>query len=149
MKISIKMKNRKILKLLIKSKQLWKSTNLSFWYRTIDMSNKSRGVDGRGLGMAWNWDASQLMNLHPNQIPTSQWSGGVVQLLPQKSCNKVNFATKGISHIIVELGKWIWIHSKRIPQTYNKFSEIYPPLPPIFWNSENYNNILWKIDIYS
>ena len=39
----------------------------------------------------------------------------------------MNFATKGISHIIVKLGKWIWIYSKRIPQTFNKFSEIYPP----------------------
>ena len=26
------------------------SLNFSFWYRTIDMSNKSLGVDGRGLG---------------------------------------------------------------------------------------------------
>ena len=24
--------------------------NFSFWYRTIDMSNKSLGVDGQGLG---------------------------------------------------------------------------------------------------
>ena len=35
-----------------------------------------------GFGMVWSWDRSQLMNLHPNHIPTSQWSGGVVQFCP-------------------------------------------------------------------
>ena len=53
-------------------KKVWKLKDISFWYRTIDMSNKSVGVDGRGLG--WHevgmdpkwWTFIPILSQHPN-----------------------------------------------------------------------------------
>ena len=36
------------------------------------------------FGCVWSSDGSQQMNLHPNNITTSKWSGGVVQFCPQQ-----------------------------------------------------------------
>ena len=40
--------------------------NFSFWYRNIDVLNKSWGVAGRGLG----WRQLGSIPSHPNTIPT-------------------------------------------------------------------------------
>ena len=60
------------------------SLSFSFRYRTIDMSNKSQGVDGRGLGwhalgmnrMDPNWFGMNpnILSIYPNLIPTERCS---------------------------------------------------------------------------
>ena len=90
MKISIKITKRKILKLLIKSqycKKIWK-LNLSQGHFFLVQNNwyvkKICRGGWSGFGMAWSWDGSQLMDIHPNHIPKSQWLGGVVQFCQLK-----------------------------------------------------------------